>query len=152
MELEAVARAVGAVDGYRFDVRTHGESGPVVFDPAPGVRAVTEDVRAGAGPALVAARFQQGVVALVVPAVEMVRRRTGLARVTLSGGVFLNSFLTEGCVRDLAAAGFEVPRHRTAPASDAVIAARPVAVLAHAGLPDVAHPVPPRRQASPEME
>ena len=153
MELEAVARNVEAVDGYSFDVSTNGTSSPAVFDPAPVVRAVTYDVRAGAAPALVAARFQQGVVDLVVTAAEMVRQRTGLCRVTLSGGVFLNAFVTEGCARDLSAAGFEVLRHRKVPASDAGIALGQVAVLAHAaGLPDVAPPVPPRRQASPEME
>ena len=153
MELEAVARQVGAVDGYRFDVRADAESGPVVFDPAPVVRAVTHDVRAGAGPALVAARFQQGVVDLVVTAAEIVRQRTGLFRVALSGGVFLNAFVTEGCARDLSAVGFEVLRHRKVPASDAGIALGQVAVLAHAaGLPHDASPVPPRRQPSPEKE
>jgi hydrogenase maturation protein HypF len=153
MELEAVARGVGSVDGYPFDVRPDGESGSVVFDPAPVVRAVTHDVRAGAGPALVAARFQQGVVDLVVTAAEMARQRNGLSRVTLSGGVFLNAFVTEGCVRDLSAAGFEVLRHHKVPASDAGIALGQIAVLAHAaGLPDAALPVPPRRQSSPEME
>jgi hydrogenase maturation protein HypF len=154
MELEAVARGVAVVDGYRFDVRPDTEPGPVVFDPAPVVRAVTHDVRAGAGPALVAARFQRGVVDLVVTAAEMLRQRTGLSRVTLSGGVFLNAFVTEGCARDLSAAGFEVLRHRKVPASDAGIALGQVAVLAHAAgrRPHVAHPVPPRRQGSPEME
>ncbi len=153
MELEAVARAVGAVDGYRFDVRELGESGPLVFDPAPVVRAVAHDVRAGAGPALVAARFQQGVVDLVVTAADKVRQRTALSRVTLSGGVFLNAFVTEGCARELSAAAFEVLRHRKVPASDAGIALGQVAVLAHAaGSLDVARPVPPRRQRSPEME
>ena len=154
MELEAVARGVGTVDGYRFDVRADGESHPVVFDPAPVVRAVTHDVRAGAGPALVAARFQQGVVDLVVTAANLVGEGTGLSRVTLSGGVFLNAFVTEGCARDLSAAGFDVLRHHKVPASDAGIALGQVAVLAHAAgpLPDDPHPVSPRRPASPEME
>jgi hydrogenase maturation protein HypF len=153
MELEAVARGVGAVDGYCFDVRMDADSGSVVFDPAPVVRAVTRDVRAGAEQALVAARFQQGVVDLVITAAATLRQQTGLTRVTLSGGVFLNASVTEGCARDLSAAGFEVLRHRKVPASDAGIALGQVAVFAHAaGPPDVAHPVPPRRQASPEME
>ena len=153
MELEAVARGVGAVDGYCFDLCADSGSGSVVFDPAPVVRAVTHDVRAGVGQALVAARFQQGVVDLVVAAAEMVRHRTGLSRATLSGGVFLNRFVTQGCARDLSAAGFEVLRHRRVPASDAGIALGQVAVLAHAeGLPEAARPVPPRRQPSPEKE
>jgi hydrogenase maturation protein HypF len=102
---------------------------------------------------VVAARFQQGVVGLVVAAAGLLRRRTGLERVTLSGGVFLNASVTDGCARELAAAGFDVLRHHRVPASDAGIALGQVAVLAHAGAhPVVPTPVQQWRPASPEME
>ena len=78
---------------------------------------------------------------------------SGLERVTLSGGVFLNAFVTDGCARDLAAAGFDVLRHHRVPASDAGIALGQVAVLAHAGATTaVPSRVPQRRPTSPEME
>jgi hydrogenase maturation protein HypF len=153
MELEAAARGAGDVTGYGFDLREGSGSGPVVFDPAPVIQAVTHDVRHGVGADVVAARFQQGVVGLVVAAAGLLRRRTGLERVTLSGGVFLNAFVTDGCARELAAAGFDVLRHHRVPASDAGIALGQVAVLAHAGAhPVVPTPVQQWRPASSEME
>jgi hydrogenase maturation protein HypF len=147
MELEAAARAHPATEGYRFGI---GDGAPFAIDPASVIEAVVGDVRAGAEPALVAARFQQGVVDMVVAVAVEARRRTGLTTATLSGGVFLNAFVTDGCSRALGAAGFEVLRHRRVPASDAGIALGQIAVLAH--LPDLSSPVPQRRPESPEME
>ena len=122
MELEARARPVGRVDGYRF--------GPGL-DPAPVVAAVADDVLAGSDAALVAARFQASVVDSVVTELLRLREETGTATVTLSGGVFLNAFLLEACAADLDEAGFRVLRHRRVPASDAGLALGQVAVLAH---------------------
>jgi len=88
-------------------------------------------VLAGAGPGVVAARFQRGVVDLLAAVLERLRDETGLGVVTLSGGVFLNAYLTSACARSLATRGFEVLRHHTVPASDAGLALGQVAVLAH---------------------
>ena len=122
MELEAAARPWGAVDGYRF-----GDHG----DPAPVVAAVVDDVRAGVDPGLVAARFQHAVVDLVVATVLRLREETGIGTATLSGGVFLNAFLTAACVAALEAHGVEVLTHHVVPASDAGIALGQLAVLVH---------------------
>ena len=122
MELEARARGFEGATGYAF-----GQD----VDPAPVVAAVAADVLAGVEPGLVAARFQQGVVDLVVQVLVRLREQTGLTTATLSGGVFLNAFLTAACACALTDAGFEVLRHTKVPASDAGIALGQVAVLAH---------------------
>ena len=125
MELEAVARGAGSPRGYRFAVDDDQlDAGPVLAEAA-------ADVLAGAPAGVVAARFQQGVVDLVATVLERLRDETGLEVVTLSGGVFLNAYLTSACARALAARGFEVLRHHTVPASDAGLALGQVAVLAH---------------------
>ena len=125
MELEALARAAGPQEGYRFGL----EDG--VLDPAPVIAAAASDVLGGTPAAFVAARFQQGVVDLVTAVAGRGREATGLRRVTLSGGVFLNAALTSGCAQALADAGFEVLRHQRVPASDAGLALGQIAVLAH---------------------
>ena len=125
MELEALARAAGPQEGYRFGLVDD------VLDPAPVVAAAASDVLSGTPAAFVAARFQQGVVDLVTAVAGRGREATGLRRVTLSGGVFLNAALTSGCALALADAGFEVLRHQRVPASDAGLALGQIAVLAH---------------------
>ncbi|HSV38691.1 MAG TPA: carbamoyltransferase HypF, partial [Nocardioidaceae bacterium] len=122
MELEALARPHGHVDGYRF-----GDG----LDPGPVLSAVADDVRTGTELGLVAARFQHAVVTLVAEVAQQLRDETGLHTVTLSGGVFLNAFLTQQCAAALAEARFEVLRHVRVPASDAGIALGQIAVLAH---------------------
>ena len=125
MELEAVARRTTSSRGYRF--RADGE----LLDAGPVLAEAAADVLAGAPAGLVAARFQQGVVDLVATVLERLRDETGLDVVTLSGGVFLNAYLTSACASALTARGFEVLRHHTVPASDAGLALGQVAVLAH---------------------
>ena len=147
MELEAAARSAGPVRGYRFDV--HDGAGTALVDPAPLVREAAADVLAQVSPALVAARFQQGVVDMVGTVLGRLRDRTGLDQVTLSGGVFLNSFLTSACARALDADGFRVLQHHRVPASDAGIALGQVAVLAHTLPVDRSTN---RRPGSPEKE
>jgi len=141
MELESLARTVDPRGGYRF-----GHDGDVV-DPGPVVAEVVADVLAGVPAAVVAARFQQSVVDLVVTVLCRLREETGLVRSTLSGGVFLNAWLTGHCARALGEQGFEVLRHQRVPASDAGLALGQIAVLAHRT------PTPDRRRAtSPEQE
>jgi hydrogenase maturation protein HypF len=140
MELESRARPFGGVDGYRF--------GPGA-DPGPVVAAVVEDVAAGADPGLVAARFQSAVVGLVRMTANQLRERRSLTTVTLSGGVFLNAYLTAACALTLEEDGFEVLVHRRVPASDAGLALGQIAVLAHR---ESSHPPQRRRPASPEQE
>ncbi|MEP9385468.1 carbamoyltransferase HypF [Nocardioides sp. KR10-350] len=122
MELEALARrAADAGGGYRF----------AGWDARPVVAAAAHDVRRGVPAALVAARFQRAVVDLVVTALLAAREAYGVATATLSGGVFLNAYLTEHCAAALAERGFEVLTHHHVPASDAGLALGQLAVLAH---------------------
>jgi hydrogenase maturation protein HypF len=140
MELESRARPFEGVGGYRF--------GPGA-DPGPVVAAVVEDVFAGVEPGLVAARFQSAVAALVRLTANQLRERRSLTTVTLSGGVFLNAYLTAACARTLEEDGFEVLVHHRVPASDAGIALGQLAVLAHRESSTQSHR---RRSASPEQE
>ena len=148
MELEAVARRAPEQPGYEF--RVVAAADPVAVDAGPVVTAAAADTLAGVDAAVVASRFQHAVVDMVGTVAALLRRRTGIETVTLSGGVFLNAFLTSRCAQALAANGFEVLRHERVPASDAGIALGQVAVLAHV----LAQPstTPPRRFTPPDKE
>jgi hydrogenase maturation protein HypF len=59
---------------------------------------------------------------MIVDVSARVRRRTGLGRVVLSGGVFQNATLLRSARRALAAAGFSVFSHHVVPCNDGGIA------------------------------
>ncbi|MEU6310911.1 carbamoyltransferase HypF [Streptomyces sp. NPDC047014] len=122
IELEAAALgAPGAAGpGYSFGLRVPVASapGPVTAEPGPVLAAVAADVRAGTGPALIAARFHAAVTALVADLCGLARERHGIGTVALTGGVFANTLLSSGCARTLRAAGFTVLRHGRVPPND----------------------------------
>ncbi|QFG27211.1 carbamoyltransferase HypF [Actinomadura sp. WMMB 499] len=86
------------------------------------VRAAVDDVLAGAGAGAIAARFHNGLAWATVRAARLLRDRTGLRTVALSGGVFQNVLLLERTVAGLEDSGFRVLTHSRVPPNDGGIA------------------------------
>ena len=82
------------------------------------IRAVAEDLAAGAAPAVVAARFHNGVAALITDCCLLLRERSGLSTVALSGGVFQNLLLVRAVIARLERRGFGVMVHSRVPCND----------------------------------
>jgi len=80
--------------------------------------------------AAIAARFHNSLVRLLAGACNLIRERTGLNLVALSGGVMQNALLFTRLQRTLAARGFEVLTHTLTPPNDGSIALGQVAVAA----------------------
>jgi hydrogenase maturation protein HypF len=95
-----------------------GNPGPLRVCGADLVRAAAEDLLAGTGPELVAARFHRGVAAAVARVCAALRDRSGLHTVALSGGVFQNLLLLGQVADLLEAAGFRVLTHARVPPND----------------------------------
>ncbi|MDX1675706.1 MAG: hypothetical protein R3314_13000, partial [Longimicrobiales bacterium] len=134
-EGEAAMALEHAVDpaesgAYPFAVRrTAGASvdaGPLVIDWAPAVGAMLDDVEAGEGTGVVAARFHSGLAVAVGQAAEAV----GEPRVALTGGVFQNRVLTERTRTALEGAGLRPLLHRRVPANDGGLSLGQIAVAA----------------------
>ena len=92
------------------------------------VAAAAEDLLRGTEPAVVAARFHNGVSDLVVATCRRLRTSTGVATVALSGGVFQNLLLLRRTVDHLAADGFRVLTHSRVPTNDGGISLGQAAV------------------------
>ncbi|MFF1874945.1 carbamoyltransferase HypF [Kitasatospora herbaricolor] len=129
IELEAAAVAHQDDDGpgYAFAVGPAGAgAGPddlrLVADPGPVLAAMAADLRAGAAPGLLAARFHRAVAALVRRVCALAREQHGLETVALTGGVFANLLLSTLCARELREEGFTVLRHRLVPPNDGGLA------------------------------
>jgi hydrogenase maturation protein HypF len=94
------------------------------------IRAVAEDVAAGVAAPAVAARFHHGVADAIARACALLRSRTGLEVVALSGGVFQNLLLLGDTVSRLEADGFRVLVHGRVPPNDGGISLGQAAVAA----------------------
>ncbi len=102
---------------------------PLRIDTGALIRALVEDLLAGTGPAVLAARFHHSLALMVADVCRRLRVTHGLATVALSGGVFCNALLLR-TVELLEADRFTVLTHRTVPANDGGIALGQAAVAA----------------------
>ncbi|HEX2319064.1 MAG TPA: carbamoyltransferase HypF [Streptosporangiaceae bacterium] len=82
------------------------------------VRAVAEDIAAGVAREKIAARFHNGIAGLTADCCELLRQRTSLRTVALSGGVFQNLLLLQSVVGLLESRGFTVLTHSRVPCND----------------------------------
>ena len=81
-------------------------------------RLVVRALSAGGSVPALALGFHEAVIGLVVSVCETLFERYGVRDVALSGGVFLNRLLTEGCLKRLRALGYGVYFNRQAPPGD----------------------------------
>jgi len=89
-----------------------------LLDPAPLLRAIVDDLRAGVAREEIAAGFHEALARWVWEIGVLGRHQTGLNLVGLTGGVFQNVRLVRRSVELLRADGFEVLLHRVVPAND----------------------------------
>jgi hydrogenase maturation protein HypF len=94
----------------------------VEIDPAPLLRALVGDWRAGIAPGRLSAWFHLAVADALVSVALLLRERTRINVVALSGGVFQNRLLVRTTRQRLAARGFEVLTHQQVPPNDGGIA------------------------------
>ena len=114
VELEQLADP-GETGSYRAEI---SEGEPFRIQGASLVRAVTGELTEGTPAPLVAARFHNGIVALIEDVCVLARDRHGLDTVALSGGVFQNLVVTERAATRLEARGFRVLLHSRVPCND----------------------------------
>jgi len=118
MRLEAVV-ARGVDEAYTFEIAS---AGPFLIDLRPTVLALADDVLGGTAVGVVAAKFHNTVAAFLHAAAQWAREETDLSLVALSGGCFMNRYLTARLVEALEADAFDVLTHHTVPANDGGVA------------------------------
>ncbi|HYA18737.1 MAG TPA: carbamoyltransferase HypF, partial [Bryobacteraceae bacterium] len=114
IELESISTS--STRGYPADIRDG------VFDPAPLLAAILEDLKSGIPREEIAAAFHTAVAAWIVKASRLAREQTGLNLVGLTGGVFQNVTLLREAAAKLREDNFEVLVHRKVPANDGGLA------------------------------
>ena len=124
MRLEsAVTKNITA--GYPFEMREKD------FSVTPMFREIVHEMQEGTPHGIIAAKFHNTVVNLVVQAVQQTSRQSGLKKVVLSGGSFQNRILLENTENQLRKIGYQVYAHENIPSNDAGIAIGQLAIAAH---------------------
>ncbi|MGA2320106.1 MAG: carbamoyltransferase HypF [Solirubrobacteraceae bacterium] len=100
------------------------------LDPRPAILAVIADLAAGASPAMVSARFHNGLAAATVSSCLELAGRAGLSLVVLAGGVFQNRLLLEGVAAGVEQAGLRVLTPERLPPNDGAISFGQAAIAA----------------------
>jgi hydrogenase maturation protein HypF len=131
VELEGLAASSRDPGVYPFDLEEAREADPcLVVDTRPLVREVAHDVLRGRDASAIGRKFHSTVASLVVRVCGVLRERTGVDAVALSGGVFLNALLTGEVIEELEREGFHVYRHRQVPPGDGGLCLGQLAIAA----------------------
>jgi hydrogenase maturation protein HypF len=112
---ERTAYRAAIIDPHRDSPR---QDAPLQIAGHDLVLAAADDLIAGIDRSIIAARFHNGVAALIEDCCLALRERHGLSTVALSGGVFQNMLLLHAVADRLEADGFAVLTHSRVPCND----------------------------------
>jgi len=115
VELEMVADN-SCMDRYNFSIVNRGEIIIIEYDEV--IRGIVSDIKRGLGIPIISAKFHNGIASVVREVCEIIRDKTQLKKVALSGGVFQNIFLLERTFQLLTERGFTVYTHSRVPTND----------------------------------
>lgn len=127
VELEMLVDSDAISGGYEFLV---DEGTPLVINPRPVIRAVVDDLLCHVPIETVAMRFHDAVANLILNLACLLREKSGLNLVALSGGVFQNRILLGQSLERLRRAGFHVVTNNRVPCNDGGISLGQLAVAA----------------------
>ena len=103
------------------ETSTAQDTSVLLLDAEPTFHALLDDLSAGVPASVISRRFHDAMVGAIVMNAELVRAMYDISTVALSGGVFMNRYLVEHVLADLAAAGFTVAINRDLPPNDGCI-------------------------------
>ena len=92
---------------------------------------IIKDIEKSKSKSVIAARFHNTVIEMIVRLCQSISAETGLKQAALSGGVFQNRLLLRKAIAALESAGFEVLTHRQVPCNDGGISLGQVIIAHH---------------------
>lgn len=129
VELEIYRDQAAAGQPYPFGLSEAGDL--LQIDSRPLFRAIVEDLLRDATAGEVSQRFHDGLVEVLAAIARILRKRTSLNTVCLSGGTFQNAYLANHLEHELQNDRFEVYAHSQVPAGDGGISLGQAVVAAH---------------------
>ncbi|QEG02254.1 Carbamoyltransferase HypF [Stieleria maiorica] len=121
IELESLAiQVVGEVDAdaYIFPIDQSAGQKPIQIETRDLIESICRDVIDSVDRGRIAAQFHHAVAGMIVRVAAVIRDRTGIDVVGLTGGVFQNALLTSLATERLRQSGFNVLSHTLVPPND----------------------------------
>ncbi len=138
VELENLADET-CIESYPWDTLFKGF--PLVVDIDTLVKAIVTDIINEIPASIISSKFHNSLVEMIVSVCSSIRKRKGLSRVVLSGGVFQNAFLLTRVVPRLEMNGFQVYVPQKVPPNDGGISLGQ-AIIANARVAEDKNPIP----------
>lgn len=129
IELEMAIEALGDTEGYPFDLIPDGDCWIIATRTL--FESLIADLARGISTGVISRRFHNGLVNAFARLATLLRERTSLNRVCLSGGTFNNIYLSQRLEERLSGEGFEVFTHREVPAGDGGLSLGQAVIAAH---------------------
>ena len=137
IELEMCRDEAAAGQPYPFPIIA--EHGALQMDPRPLFKAIVDDVLQGRSAGEISQRFHDALIHVLLRVAHILRDRTHLNRVCLSGGTFQNVYLATELEQRLSTQGFEVFTHAEVPPGDGGLSLGQAIVAAHRAAHDCGH-------------
>ncbi len=97
------------------------EDGPLILDSAAVFSAILDDIEHGVPVSAISMRFHRSIMRCIVDVCTAASHRTGIDRVALAGGVFMNRIVLGHSIRGLAAIGLTPLTHVKLPVNDGAV-------------------------------
>ena len=129
IELEMAMERSDGNGSYPMQLLTDGDCWRIGTKPL--FEALVDDIERGISVSAISRQFHNGLVNIFVHIADLLRQRSSLNRVCLSGGTFHNAYLLTNLRSRLEGEGFEVFTHSEVPAGDGGLSLGQVLVAAH---------------------
>jgi hydrogenase maturation protein HypF len=129
IELEMAITHASVEPAYPLDVI--GDEHGWIISAQRLFESIVRDLEQGKPASVISQRFHDGLIECFVRLANLIRQRTWLDQVCLSGGTFHNSYLLEKLSTRLTAEGFQVFTHSEVPAGDGGLSLGQALVAAH---------------------
>jgi hydrogenase maturation protein HypF len=133
MQLEGLAEGIAdkSDEFFDFDLPANAPVGEALpIDTRPMIRGIVADLERRNAPGLIARRFHGSMAKLIAATCQQLRDQSGIHRVVLSGGVFMNALLLRDTLKFLTALDFLPFHHRTIPPNDGGLSFGQLAIAA----------------------
>ena len=128
MELEQLATDCQDAEFYPFEIQ---ETNPRVIDFSPMIRAIVEDRHREVSAPVIGRRFHNTLVEVIAEVCSKICQESGVDRIVLSGGCFMNALLTLEVSERLTEQGYFVYRQSRIPTNDGGLALGQLAIASH---------------------